>query len=212
MRKLLPLTIASLLITTFVNAQINKGSVLLGGNIGFGNSKNNRNTNYKENYVYLSPVIGVAVKTNLVAGVTVLYSHSKYLNDTLGNKQNNTLAGGSLFLRRYFPVAKNFYVYGQGSVGYSHEHSTQEHLDFFRDDVTNTISLEVAPGLAYAVSKKFHLELGLNNQFAFSYGKDNTEVQEINDAKTVKGNFFNFNTSFSSATPLYIGFRVLFAK
>ena len=113
MRKLLPLTIASLLITTFVNAQINKGSVLLGGNIGFGNSKNNRNTNYKENYVYLSPVIGVAVKTNLVAGVTVLYSHSKYLNDTLGNKQNNTLAGGSFSCAAIFLLQKTFTCMGK---------------------------------------------------------------------------------------------------
>jgi len=183
MKKVLPLAIALLFIGTFVNAQIEKGSVLLGGNIGFGNSKNENSGIYKQNYLVINPTAGVAVKTNLVAGITVTYGHFKNFADSLTGPQDNTTLGSSIFLRRYFPVAKNFYVFGQGNLGYNHYHSKEENTDYFRDFVSHAVSIDVAPGLAYAVTKRFHLELGLGNLVEVRYETSKLDSWKLKNYK-----------------------------
>lgn len=196
------------------HAQISKGSVLLGGNIGFGSSKTEANSReYKQRYLSLSPVVGIAVKPNLVAGVSFTYVHTKYPLDTASRAAYKfDAAGGGFFMRRYFPIARSFYVFGQGSLGYLHSRTEQTSIDNVRVNTSNSIALDVAPGLAYAVSRKFHLELGLNSLLGISYSSDKAETSGIGGTTKAGGHSFNFNTALSPSAPLNLGFRVFLSK
>lgn len=169
---------------------------------------------YKEGSVFVNPVVGVAVKPNFVIGISGLYGHSNLRSDSTSTPPQSNAEGGSIFLRRYFPLGKNFYLYGQGSIGYRHDHSKIEESDYYHSDETNTINLSVAPGLAYAISRKFHLEIGLSDLLAAAYGRNKTVTYGlgIGGVQTTKSNFFNLSSSLNPTSGLYLGFRVLLAK
>jgi hypothetical protein len=48
----------------------------LGGNIGFSTNKT-KDTSLENNSVSLSPVIGIAIKQNLIVGISFSYGHNK---------------------------------------------------------------------------------------------------------------------------------------
>jgi hypothetical protein len=212
MKKLLLTAFFFILIATIAQAQISKGSVLLGGNIGFGSHKNVNNNETKQTHTLINPAVGVAVQQNLVVGFDALYSRSKTTYSTASNSAKNTTTGGGFFVRRYYPVIRNFYLYGQGNLSYNRDASEQHGTNYEQKSTSNTVSLDLAPGLAYALTKKFHLEFGFNDLVGISYGKIKTETNPNGIASTVKGHAFAFNTGLSTAAPFYLGFRIFLTK
>jgi Outer membrane protein beta-barrel domain len=211
MKKALLSAVVFIAITTIAQAQIRKGSVLLGGNVGFGNSKNVTNPT-KQTNVFVNPAFGVAVKENLVAGIDVTYNHSETMNNSQDYSTENTTAGSGFFLRRYIPVVKNLYLYGQGSLYYSRGTSKQRGIDYKQDITSNATGLRITPGLAYALSKKFHLELGFNDLLGITYEDTKTERVSSGTSSTLNGHVFGFNTGLSTSAPFYVGFRIFLSK
>src|SRR5215218_4159663 len=118
MKKTLLLAFSLFLIATVSHAQITKGSVLLGGNIGFGGSKDEYGNQPEVHTFTFNPVLGIAVKENLVTGINIFYNHSKTTNNMPG-KQEAGVTGGGLFVRKYVPLGMKFYLYGQGNINYT---------------------------------------------------------------------------------------------
>src|SRR5436305_2101488 len=145
-------------------AQINKGSVFLGGNIGVSQNKPDTLTNAFLSY-YIDPQVGIAIKENTIIGVILLYGKSDYNSNASSNNY-----GGGFFLRKYKQLGKYFYLFGQGQAIFSYYKISQTYgATDYNINKQTSINLNLYPGISYAVTKKFHLEATINNLLTLSY-------------------------------------------
>ncbi len=100
-------------------AQISKGSIFLGGQINFTSYSISGMNSQKSNSFTFSPAIGKAIKDNMVVGVDITYAHVQGDQDTVPLNETTDVFGAGVFMRRYVPLGKGFYVFGQGRFGAS---------------------------------------------------------------------------------------------
>lgn len=224
MKKALHFAFAFLLFTTAVNAQITKGDLFLGGTVGYsqGNAKNTNDyfsgVPTKQRAFTITPAIGKVIRTNLVLGVqaNILTQNQTYENYAANNqvtKFKNENYGGGVFLRKYVPLGKNFYFFGQGISEYNVFKSSQI-LNINQAYIKGngwSINVSAYPGLAYAITKKFHIETGFYNLVMIGYSHSNVENKNFNTGtiSSSKGNSFNFSTSLATNGGFGVGFRLL---
>jgi opacity protein-like surface antigen len=213
MKKFLLLSLSAfLLLSITASAQIKKGSVLLGGGISGQQSKSengSRETNYSSFSFY--PSVGLAIKDNTIAGVNFFYSHSKS-QESPNQSGKGQGYGGGLFYRKYLPLGKGFSLFGEGSVFYQFLKSTTElnsSTPSYYIQKNQSIGLVAYPGLAYAVSKRFNIEVAINNFLSVTYS-NNKRTTSFNE--TIKGSDFSFDANLSPSKQFYIGFRIVLGK
>lgn len=200
--------------TLLANAQINKGTILLGGNIGFSTNKA-KDTTLENNSVSIFPAIGVAIKQNLIAGISLGYGH--YKNDlTAGSysQSENKSYGATIFLRKYVPLGKGFYLFGETGLNYQSSSYTYTYKDPSSPpqesrSKNQNININLYPGLSYAVSKRFQLEIGLPQLANLGYSKSTNITNDVIDTEA---SGINFNASASSFSNISLGFRFFFSK
>ena len=77
MKKYLLLTLSFMVIYAGAQAQISKGTVLLGGDLSFGTNKTETGTvKSKTTGFSISPSVGIAFKDNKVLGLSLYYGHT----------------------------------------------------------------------------------------------------------------------------------------
>jgi opacity protein-like surface antigen len=219
MKKTLPFLLLFIMAATLTaQAQITKRSKLIGGSLVVGTTKQENNMNIsvsKSTTVRVLPSFGLAIKENLVVGVSLLYSR---LNQKYGPPQYTTklgydMYGGGVFVRKYKQLAKSdFYLFGDAGLNYvaTKEYREEEAVRTFNTK-GNNIGLAVSPGLSYAVNNRLHLELGLSNllQANVSFSK---QTNGQND-DVIKQNGFNLSSSVSEITNnISFGVRFLLTK
>ena len=211
MRKLLLVLTTCFLSAISVHSQINKGSVLLGGGINFGTWKDKDSLmDRTSNSITLFPAIGLAFKTNTIAGVQLTYSHSRVNPTFPGNPVYTSNAyGGELFLRKYKPLGKGFYLFGQAGLAYRESRHISTLPTFKDKQVSKSITAELHPGIAFAVSKRFHLEIGLNDLVNMRYASDKYYTKDV---LIIERNGVDLNVGVSSVSQLLIGFRFFITK
>jgi hypothetical protein len=218
MRKALRLATVLVFITSIAGAQITKGKTLLGGTVVYNRATASYSDNSfypaKQDYLTVNPAVGITIKENLIVGVEGSYYSSVQKSGTTTNLYTTKGHGygGSIFLRRYVPLAKRFYFFGQGAVGANKNTSRQKYNN-------QTISssegwgavVNFSPGLTYGVLKKLYVESSLNGFALLGYGRSQTESTDANTGvvSTSKGSNFNFSTSLGSGGGFSIGFRLL---
>jgi hypothetical protein len=198
-------------------AQINKGSVLLGGSIGFNQIKSKGDASItstsKTTTTTISPAVGVALKENLVAGVRFNYTKYKQRNnyDAMATNYLNTDIknyGGGIFLRRYVPVINRLYVFGEGSATYNDikETSIQGYYTSKNERKIKgwNTGLSFTPGISYGVSKKFQIEGGFNSLFSVTYAKSKTTYNGTPMGTTES---FSGGISQDNESMFFVGFR-----
>ena len=215
MKKTLLFTVTLLSATLFGQAQITKGSVLLGGGISAGRSHSETGTvESKSTSLSFSPTIGVAVKNNVVAGLRLSYFHSNASqeNPALSQKANGYSAG--VFYRKYLNLSKAFYLFGEAAAYYSFNKADSRYAPLGADtrQTSRTIGVNLYPGVAYVVSKRFHLEVGLNNLVSLDYTRNKNETLPPGSSNVSKSSGLGFSTNLSTAAPLTVGFRVVLGK
>ena len=225
MKKVLFFTIISVSLHSIAKAQINKGSVLLGGGVSIGKLKSDNSIppspDNDQKYLSINPAVGIAIKENLVFGVQLNYGHSDnsqlYPSSELQESDYSTYGGG-IFLRQYLLLGKGFYAFGQGDLSYRHQENTNNYTSpnvlnssSFKDKGWN-IGLNLSPGLAYAVNKRFHLEVGFANLLGFNLSKSRINYVSNGNQYDQEKNGFGFNTNASNLSGYNVGFRFLFAK
>lgn len=122
MKKITTLFVIILFVSFNSSAQISKGATLLGGDISaYTEKQDNNGVENKISGFAFSPVIGKAIKKNLVLGgyLSFAATDNEGINGTLNSKDH--FYGLGVFLRKYETVSKNFYVFIQGGArgGYS---------------------------------------------------------------------------------------------
>ena len=151
-------------------AQISKGSTFLGGSFGLSSSSSKDDVNTtnegKNSGFSISPQIGKAIGNNKILGVYLGYNQSTNTS-TYGTQKQETKNNGysaGVFYRQYYPLSNRFYLFGQGSFGWStsKEKYTNNAL-LQRENDNNAISFSITPGLSYAAGRKLHLEASLND-------------------------------------------------
>jgi hypothetical protein len=200
-------------------AQIGKGSVWLGGSIGFNQSKADNTPgigHQKIKAFNVSPAIGIAIKENLIAGVRLGYSkNTSENNPTPTSHYNNTTEnyGGGIFIRRYVPVINRLYIFGEGTASYARSKITKDEL--YNNETRAmenkgwSTSLGFTPGVSYGITKKLQLETGFNSLFGMSYGKSKETNPDIPSGNKGTSEGFSAGISLENASTFYIGFRVL---
>jgi hypothetical protein len=169
MKKMSTLIIVLLISIISKAQQIQEGNILLGGIIGFNNTtrestgvEEQRNTS-----INFSPSVGKFYRANRVAGINLNYSHVTTNDESL--KGNDY--GLGFFLRQYLPVGKSFYVFAEENVFGQTGKSTQ-YLNSRTTRIETKgkgVSLNLYPGVAYAITRKFQAELSLTNLLSLGY-------------------------------------------
>ena len=196
-------------------SQIKKGAIFLGGDFGASTQKTQTNnlSPQKQFGFTVSPVIGKAVRDNLIAGIDLTYAYSKF--DNVSSLQKIHAVGGGLFVRRYKNIGNSgFYIFLQGRLGYRYLQSRYETFGFpsGEDKVRNhTINIGFYPGVSYAVSKKLFLESGFNNILSLNYFTEKREIYNPSLTR-VKSSGFNISSSLNNISNLYLGFRLILNK
>jgi hypothetical protein len=211
MKKITLILIVFTCLQSITKAQINKGSVLLGGGVNFYNNKETAsNPNQKENSIGFTPVIGGAIRQNLVAGIQLTYSHSKNkLTSAPAPDYENNLYGAEVFFRKYLLLGKNFYLFGQTSLYYRNSKYTYNYITYTTEQKDQSIGMGLYPGISYAVTKRFHLEVSLANLISFEYSNH----KYINAGVITEDRHGeSFNATASSLSNLTIGFRFFLMK
>ncbi|MBS1667909.1 MAG: hypothetical protein JST58_11085 [Bacteroidetes bacterium] len=219
---LLSAFIALIIFSQKTNAQIDKGTIWLGGQVSFStnNAQTLNGTSYssKSNSLILAPAVGIAVKNNLIEGVDVLYQHISYSNNLDTFPSNNSYSnnyGIGFFVRKYASLGKGFYLFGQGRLGttYLTQNSGQGNANSSSSSKGFNIGLGFYPGIAYQVSKRFQLETGFNNVFVMQYQyTDSKQTNTGSSPYESKSNSFSVGSSLSNLSSFTLGFRYLISK
>ena len=216
MKKLYFSSVTCLLFLAFTSsAQIKKGSLFLGGNLGGSTqtSKSNGATTNKQNGLTVSPVIGKAVSDNLIFGVDVSFGIFKSDNTGINQNQKQQNYGAGFFLRKYKPLGKSgFLLFLQGDMGYGYSNfETNGQQPYFNRTKRHSVGISGYPGISYAVNKKLHIETGFNNLVGINYFTEKRIDGGI-IVNTTRTNGFSVNTSLNNLSNLYVGFRLLLSK
>ncbi|HVW62122.1 MAG TPA: hypothetical protein VHC48_18860 [Puia sp.] len=203
-------------IASIANAQINKGTALLGGNIQFGTTSSKAggaSSTNKETDINIAPSLGVAVKNNLVIGGTLVYGYSNKKDDdpSYGNSLKTNNYGAGFFVRRYKDIIPGIYVFAEGNLlGLYQRQKGTNNADPstpYLDAKGYTITTGFYPGIAFNLGKKFMIEGGFQNLFFMQYAHGSTKYG-LNDTKQ---NQFLIGTGLNSTAlaGFTVGFRFL---
>lgn len=218
---------ALILTSYFAEAQISKGTILLGGNLQLNTSTDKSVTaagtqvgsKTSTTGITVYPSIGWAVKDNLVLGIQpgIGYYNS---GDGAGNydsKENDYSLG--IFLRKYKPLGNRFYFFGESMLSFAYQLPTDDDPGnpvIHQDGKNIDLSLGFSPGAAYALSRKWLMEVEFPNVISARYAHDKTNMvyssappSPPTSSSTEITNQFNFSTSLTSNFQLEVGLRYL---
>lgn len=218
MKKFTLLSIAVIVVASIASAQITKGSVYLGGSVGGGTTKienSNAPGNGRSSGFSLYPAVGTAVRNNLIAGISLTYTHGKTenLNGNQNSRRNGYGAG--VFLRKYYPLSDRIYVFGETSLGYFQqkwEYLPTPGYNSTQVNKQNSVFLSIFPGLAVHVIKSLYLETAFNNLLQIGYSSSNSTTRYAGTTSTAKQKDFTAQSSLTSGTYLNIGVRLIIPK
>ena len=214
MGKLFTLIVIAVLTSSSIYAQISKGSILLGGGIGYSNQENKQEgstVESKTSNFYISPAIGIAVKENLIVGGDL--SFSSQMQENGSNETTNKYYGAGIYMRKYLAVASRFYIFGQGRIGGNiFDGENTQVTDFISNSKGYNINAGIYPGISFQVNKKLHLETGFNNLVYLQYENVKIKTQSLGNIDNYTSKSFSVNSSLNNMSGLYVGFRLLIAR
>lgn len=197
------------------NAQLNKGTILLGGDLFVSTYKlKEGGTEFKTSGFGLSPVFAVAVKDNKFLGGSLSYAH--YVNNQPSSytSYKGDSYGASIFYRCYKPVLNKIYAFLQAGVpiNYAKNKVTQSQ-SYYYTEKSYSVGLSITPGISVAVSKKVFLEAGFSNVASLNFQHSSTTGFNSGNTIDRSSNGFSFSSSIGSLNNnLYFGFRFFIPK
>jgi len=218
--KKLYLSLSLLFIGFLSQAQINKGAILLGGNLEYSESAGSSNVantpSIKSTNLLLNPSFGKAVGDNLVLGFDITYGHGSSSQSQQYTQTSNDVGAG-FFIRKYKLLGNGFYLFGQARIGGDYSHASENDVvppNTITPGITSNIndsyniSLQFYPGIAYAVNRKWQVEIGLPEFFAVNYNhlKQTTSTAGQPD-QVSNGNSFEAVSSLSGTNSFSVGLR-----
>ncbi|MCJ8154007.1 DUF3575 domain-containing protein [Chryseobacterium sp. SSA4.19] len=207
------------------NAQINRGTIYVSGQLNYSKEENKENLHYNEQNFQIIPTVGVFVAPNLVLGTGLGYKYSKrdyfqtYNNESFFTTIDYTGKTNTIviapFVRKYWNLSDNLYIFGQLEVPMEFGKLNQE------ADVLNvsemygiydlqklsierkytSIGIHIKPGFDYFLNKNWSLEATLGE-----FGYKEIKYKDVDDDYSRN---YNFGLNLSSVT---FGVKYILAK
>lgn len=204
------------------NAQITKGSLMLGGSFGANITMESTNKLTGSSDVVskgytewnLSPTIGYFISNGFATGLSFEVNSIKIRTATSGNGRyqkhviSNNL-GVALFARKYKEIIKNTYFYSEGSLSYvkgSYTDQQANGLTSFEDgdkvDYSN-IGINITPGISYFISPKLGIDFALNNLLGYNLTTNQIKYQGIDVTNETSFGSFNLGAGLTPTLGLF---------
>ena len=207
MKKSLILILSLMLLSTSSFAQLQKGNLLLGGNVNFQTSSTESDNlgvaggnTAKSNSFFVSPLVGYFLSDRTVLGLKVDYSSSITENLIFSGPPaifENDRIGLGPFVRRYFPVKEWVAFYGQAEVNYgSARHFQTNNSNSSSETKTRSVNFVASLGLSFFPTKWMSIDLSAN-PLSF-YHQNNENTLGNSSSSEVNTNGFNFNLNSNS--------------
>ena len=147
---------SAILLVVISNAQLNKGTILLGGDLFLNTYKSKDGlSEYNSIGFGLSPVFAVAIKDNKFFGGSVSYGH--YENDqppSYTSSEGDSYCA-SVFYRCYKPVLNKIYAFVQAGLPFNYvKNEITQSQNYYFTEKNFSVGLSITPGISIAVSKK----------------------------------------------------------
>jgi hypothetical protein len=184
------------------SAQIQKGETMLGASLGFGTVRGEQEAGggiaatykTKSQSVHIMPELGFGLGNNWIVGIGAGYVYSKQETET-SSLQSVVSKGftGAVFVRKFYPIAGKFGIFGQGNVEYA------SFRDVFRGSTesksrTNRAGVAIQPGAYIRATNRFIVEAyigGIGYTHSASKPADNTSGDWKNTVSTFNASFTN---------------------
>lgn len=206
-------TCSLLIISSAMQGQIRKGSVLLGGSIQYSNSTGEEIPSMgkdKIRSISIGPAIGYALKDNLVLGLSLGYSSGKSNLDTRNFKASGFV--GAVFLRQYWNITSKFYAFANAQAGYNNSTGKLVRTDNALYEAKNkswSVNASLTPGVAYSVNRKIMLESTFLPLLNVQYGKSENYQKDQNYSSNNSTKQFRANSSLTNGQTFSLGIRFL---
>ena len=219
-------------ITFNSSAQIQKGAMLIGGNVSFNVQERNDGFNtynfeleddyYKRTFLVARPQFGIFINESMMLGIGINYefteTKSKYINivsyEESKSTQKNNLIFINPYFKKFFKVKDDFFVTTSLNflIGFGKRKTEGENYYGYNDNRKYELNifeyrLNVSPGLTYFLNDRWALNASIGQLF-YSHTKETpdnyTGVSE--KPKNIDKNFglsFKFNT-FSIGIQYYL--------
>lgn len=206
MKKSLLLVLSLMLLSTSSFAQLQKGNLLLGGNVNFQTSSTESDNlgvaggnTAKSNSFFVSPLVGYFLSDRTVLGLKIDYSSSKTENLIFSGPSvifENDRIGLGPFVRRYFPVKEWVAFYGQAEVNYgSARHFQTNNSSSSSETKTRYVSFAASLGLSFFPTQWMSIDVSAN-PLSFSSQKNQNILGGASGSETTTNGFdFNLNSN-----------------
>jgi hypothetical protein len=104
-----------------------------------------------------------------------------------------------------------FYAFLQAGInGNFGKNKYRQNPDYYYDDKSYSVGLNITPGVSFGVSKKLFLEAGFNNIASLSYQHSKTTGYNFGNSIDRSSSSFGFSSSLGVfSNSLYFGFRFM---
>jgi hypothetical protein len=218
MRKFTFFFLIAFTMASVANAQIQKGTTVLGGNINFSTQKSDPGsggtTTSGQNFNVM-PLFAKAVKQNFIVGGDIIYGRyfNKQTSSNAVYKTDNNSYGIGAFVRGYKNLGNSgFYLFLQSRLGADITNGKNSYTGDPGPDTKNDnngfdIRLNLYPGVSYAVTPKMHIETGLNDLFQVGYSSSKSSGSQIQETKS---SGFSAGIGLGSSTIWTVGVKFFF--
>lgn len=162
MKKMIVLAVMGLFGTQFAKAQVAKGDILVGGNVGINTVSHKANDAIDDKATAtsfsISPKVGYALSDTWMIGVFAGTEFNTTKTETAGveNKVNSNMITPGVFVRHYHVIGgSKFAFFGEANVGYGFGQTKQ---DGTKVSSVSGIDANIQPGISYFVTKCFVIE------------------------------------------------------
>lgn len=195
-------------------AQINKGTILVGGSLGMSLSSDQGynstlTQDIKQQYYLVRPSVGIAIKQNMVVGAQLQYGHEK-TTEANDFYSNNNDYGMAIFVRGYKTLGKGFYAFAQLNAGGRYargEYHYNAQIDY-NNSRSHEVRVSLYPGIAYTITKRIQIEAGYSDIGYISYTR--TKINSsMNTLTSLTRSSFLFGSSVSNLRGITLGIQFL---
>lgn len=224
----LTLLTALLFISFSSFAQIKKGAIFIGGDIGLSGNNSKVESGLAESsgttsVFYFSPVAGACIKDNLLLGAGLYFSNNvQKQNNVYDNQQASAKIkthnyGLRFWLRKYYPLSKSFFLFLNGDVsGGIGRRSDNNNPAIFSNATMNSVSISISayPGVSFQMKRNFFLDASLNNLLSSNYNHEKFKQTNVDGTVITRTNKnYGFSSSIGNGSnPLQLGVRWIIAK
>ena len=202
---------------SIANGQVNKGAILIGGQVSSVDFKSSDSSS-KSNNPYSNVSISLAKSFDLNSLYGVSLGYAPYSTTREMNNGSSTYISrsysASIFYRKYQKLLNTLYLFNETGIQFNYVQTKYSYntINLFGEAPYTgngyTGSLNYSPGIAYRIFKRMDLELTLPNLASLSYSTSKNLGSNVGSVGNSKNSSFTFNTNLSFSQ-LAFGLKII---